>query len=56
MARKTYTPQQKEAARAARAEKVEQMHDELSAAVDALTDSGEWRRRSASEVAGDTGG
>ena len=44
MARKTYTPQQKEAARAARAEKVEQMHDELSAAVDALTDSGEWRR------------
>lgn len=44
MARKTYTPQQKEAARAARAEKVEQMHDELSAAVDALTDSNEWRR------------
>ena len=44
MARKTYTPQQKEAARAARAEKVEQMHDELSAAVDALTQSGEWQR------------
>ena len=44
MARKTYTPQQKEAARAARAEKVEQMHDELSAAVDALTESGEWQR------------
>ncbi|PTM85335.1 ArdC-like ssDNA-binding domain-containing protein [Dietzia psychralcaliphila] len=42
MARKTYTPQQKEAARAARAEKVEQMHDELSAAVDALTQSGQW--------------
>ena len=44
MARKTYTPQQKEAARAARAEKVEQMHDELSAAVDALTQSGQWLR------------
>ncbi|MDV8002883.1 ArdC-like ssDNA-binding domain-containing protein [Rhodococcus sp. IEGM 1408] len=42
MARKTYTPQQKEAARAARAEKVEQMHDELSAAVDALMQSGQW--------------
>lgn len=44
MARKTYTPQQKEAARAARAEKVEQMHDELSAAVDALMQSGQWLR------------
>ena len=44
MARKTYTPQQKEAARAARAEKVEQMQDELSAAVDALAQSGEWQR------------
>ena len=44
MARKTYTPQQKEAARAARAEKVEQMHDELSAAVDALMQSGRWLR------------
>ena len=44
MARKTYTPQQKEAARAARAEKVEQMQDELSAAVDALARSGEWQR------------
>ena len=44
MARKTYTPQQRDAARAARAEKVEQMHDELTAAVNALTKSGEWRR------------
>lgn len=44
MARKTYTPQQKEAARAARAEKVEQMHDELSAAVHALMQSGRWLR------------
>ena len=44
MARQTYTPQQKEAARAARAEKVEQMHDELSAAVDALMQSGRWLR------------
>ncbi|MFI8592380.1 ArdC-like ssDNA-binding domain-containing protein [Dietzia maris] len=44
MARKTYTPQQRDAARAARAEKVEQMHDELTAAASALTKSGEWRR------------
>lgn len=44
MARKTYTPQQREAAREARAAKVEQMHDELTAAVDALTESGQWQR------------
>lgn len=44
MARKTYTPQQRDAARAARAEKVEQMHDELTAAASALTQSSEWRR------------
>ena len=44
MARKTYTPQRRDAARAARAEKVEQMHYELTAAASALTKSGEWRR------------
>lgn len=44
MARKTYTPQQREAAREARAAKVEQMHDELTAAVNALTESGQWQR------------
>ncbi|WP_061230131.1 ArdC-like ssDNA-binding domain-containing protein [Dietzia cinnamea] len=44
MARKTYTPQQREAAREARAAKVEQMHNELTAAVNALTESGQWQR------------
>lgn len=44
MASKTYTPQQRDAARAARAEKVEQMHDELATAVEALTQSGQWQR------------
>jgi len=44
MARKTYTPQQREAAREARAAKVEQMHNELTAAVNALAESGQWQR------------
>lgn len=44
MARNTYTPQQREAAREARAAKVEQMHNELTAAVNALTESGQWQR------------
>ena len=44
MASETYTPQQREAARVARAEKVEQMHDELTGAVQALAQSGQWQR------------
>lgn len=44
MAAKTYTPKQRDAARAARAAKVEQMHNELTAAVDALTESSHWQR------------
>ena len=41
---KKYTPEQREAARQARAAKVEQMHNELTAAVDALTETGQWQR------------
>ena len=40
---KKYTAAEREAAREARAAKVEQMHDELSAAVDALTQTGQWQ-------------
>lgn len=43
MTRKTYTPAQKDAARAARAEKVDQMHADLATAVEALTESGQWQ-------------
>lgn len=43
MARKTYTPEQRDAARTARAEKIEQMQADLTVAVDALTESGQWQ-------------
>ena len=41
---KKYTAAERDAARQARAAKVEQMHDELSAAVEALTQTGQWQR------------
>ena len=44
MARKTATRAQREAAREARAAKVEQMQDDLAAAVADLTESGAWQR------------
>ena len=40
---KKYTAAERDAARPARAAKVEQMHDELSAAVEALTQTGQWQ-------------
>lgn len=44
MARKTATPAQRDAARAARAAKVETMQADLADAVEHLTESGEWQR------------
>src|SRR5699024_12799906 len=44
MARKTAPRAQREAAREARAAKVEQMQDDLAAAVADLTESGAWQR------------
>ena len=43
MSAKTRTPQQRKAAREARAAKVEQMQHELAAAVENLTESGQWQ-------------
>src|SRR3954447_13847964 len=44
MATKTRTPKDVEAAQVARADKVEALNDELVMAVEALADSGAWRR------------
>src|SRR3954447_9216518 len=44
MATKTRTPKDVEAAQVARADKVEALNDELVTAVEALSDSGAWRR------------